>query len=74
MVAAVPTLGMRVMTSDDGRSLWAANAMVFGAGVGLTFGVALGGGAFIAPGLLIGAGIGLVLGAAASARRPPAPS
>ncbi len=58
------------MAADDGRSLWVANAMVFGAGVGLTFGVAMGGGAFIAPGIVIGAGIGIVLGAAASARRP----
>lgn len=64
---------VRVMAIADVRSLWVANAMVFGAGVGLTVGVALGGGAFIAPGLLIGASIGVVFGAAAAARRPPAP-
>lgn len=61
------------MAVDDGRSLWVANAMVFGAGVGLTFGVALGGAAFIAPGIVIGGGIGIVLGAVAAARRPSTP-
>src|SRR5690606_14785516 len=37
----------RVMTVDDTRALWAANAMVLGAGVGLSVGVTLGGAAFV---------------------------
>ncbi len=60
------------MAVDDGRSLWVANALVFGAGVGLTFGLALGGAAWIAPGMVMGASVGVVLGAVAAARRSPA--
>lgn len=60
------------MTVDDTRALWAANAMVLGAGVGLSVGVTLGGAAFVAPGLLVGAGVGLLIGVAAAAHRSPA--
>src|SRR5690606_14018893 len=51
------TVGGSVMTVDDSRTLWIPNAMVFGAGIGLSVGVALGGAAFIAPGILLGAGV-----------------
>lgn len=61
------------MAVDNTQPLWVPNAMVFGAGIGLTVGVALGGAAFIAPGILLGAGVGLVIGAAAAAHRTPAP-
>ena len=67
------TVGGSVMTVDDSRTLWIPNAMVFGAGIGLTVGVALGGAAFIAPGILLGAGVGFVIGAAAAAHRTAAP-
>lgn len=73
VVATVPTVGVRLMATDDARSLWVANALVAGAGVGLIVGVTLGGAAFIAPGMALGAGIGVVLGAAAVARRPSSP-
>ena len=58
------------MTDDDGKALWVPNAMVFGAGIGLTVGAVLGGPAFIATGIIAGAGVGLVIGAAAAAHRP----
>lgn len=61
------------MTVDDSKTLWVPNAMVFGAGVGLTVGVVLGGPAFIASGIMLGAGVGLVIGAAAAAHRPSQP-
>ncbi|WP_110239462.1 hypothetical protein [Nocardioides gilvus] len=61
------------MPVDDTRALLVPNAMVLGAGVGLAVGAALGGSAFLAPGLVVGASVGLVLGAAAAARRSHTP-
>lgn len=57
------------MTVDGTQSLQVPNAMVLGAGIGLTLGAALGGTTFIAPGILLGAGVGLIIGAATAAHR-----